>query len=108
VKGNDDTQAVADGLSRLHVANLALSKTPDELDEEAALQAELGEGGMDENTKFTNWYEKTKELYKLIFEIYAPEDIWEPSHIRFSENNFQRINLNQNWMLLFRYELLKR
>jgi hypothetical protein len=56
-------------------------------------------GGMDENTKFTNWYEKTKELYKLIFEIYAPEDIWEPSHIRFSENNFQRINLNENWII---------
>ena len=49
VRGNDSTQAVADGLSRLHVANLALEKTPDELDEEAMLQAELGEGGMDEN-----------------------------------------------------------
>jgi hypothetical protein len=49
VRGNDDTQLVADGLSRLHVANLALNKTPDELDEEAALQAESGEGGADVN-----------------------------------------------------------
>jgi hypothetical protein len=49
VRGNDATQAVADGLSRLHVANLALSKTPEELDEEANLLAELGEGGMDED-----------------------------------------------------------
>ena len=49
VKGTDATQQVADGLSRLHVANLALSATPDELDEEANLQAELGEGGMDTN-----------------------------------------------------------
>ena len=49
VRGSDATQSVADGLSRLHVANLALSKTPDEMDEEANLQAELAEGGMDEN-----------------------------------------------------------
>jgi hypothetical protein len=49
VKGNDATQAVADGLSRLHVANLALEKCPDEWDEEAMLQAELGEGGLDDN-----------------------------------------------------------
>ncbi len=49
VRGTDATQAVADGLSRLHVANLALEKCPDEYDEEAMLQAELGEGGMDEN-----------------------------------------------------------
>jgi transposase InsO family protein len=49
VRGNDATQEVADGLSRLHVANLALEKTPDEMDEEAVLQAELGEGGMDED-----------------------------------------------------------
>jgi hypothetical protein len=49
VRGTDATQQVADGLSRLHVANLALGKCPDEYDEEAMLQAELGEGGMDEN-----------------------------------------------------------
>jgi hypothetical protein len=49
VRGTDDTQAVADGLSRLHVANLALGKCPDEYDEEARLQAELGEGVRDEN-----------------------------------------------------------
>ena len=49
VRGTDATQVVADGLSRLHVANLALAKTPDEMDEEANLQAELAEGGMDEN-----------------------------------------------------------
>ena len=49
VRGTDDTQAVADGLSRLHVANLALGKCPDEFDAEARLQAELGEGGRDEN-----------------------------------------------------------
>lgn len=49
VRGDDRTQLVADGLSRLHIANLALHKTPEEEDEEANLQAELGEGGMDEN-----------------------------------------------------------
>ena len=49
VRGQDDTQLVADGLSRLHVANLALEKCPDGFDEEERLQAELGEGGRDEN-----------------------------------------------------------
>jgi hypothetical protein len=49
VRGQDDTQLVADGLSRLHVSNLALEKCPDGYDEEERLQAELGEGGRDEN-----------------------------------------------------------
>jgi hypothetical protein len=48
VRGDDRTQLVADGLSRLHVTNLALNKTPDELDSEALFLAEQGEGGMDE------------------------------------------------------------
>jgi hypothetical protein len=48
VRGNDRTQLVADGLSRLHVANLALSKTLDECDAEAEFLAEQAEGGMDE------------------------------------------------------------
>jgi hypothetical protein len=48
VRGDDRTQLVADGLSRLHVANLALSKTPDELDSEALFLAEQGEGGLDD------------------------------------------------------------
>ncbi len=48
VRGDDRTQLVADGLSRLHVANLALGKTPDELDSEALFLAEQGEGGRDE------------------------------------------------------------
>ena len=57
------------------------------------------EGGVAENNKFTNWYEKTRELYKLIFGIEAPFDIWLPSKIRFSEINYQRINLDRNWIV---------
>jgi hypothetical protein len=48
VRGSDRTQQVADGLSRLHITNLALNKTPEELDADAVFLAEQGEGGMDE------------------------------------------------------------
>ncbi|MBC7749959.1 MAG: hypothetical protein H7Z76_15535 [Methylotenera sp.] len=57
------------------------------------------EGGVAENNKFTNWYEKTRELYKLIFGIETPFDIWLSSKIRFSEINYQRINLDRNWIV---------
>ena len=56
-------------------------------------------GGFDEKTKFTNWYEKTKDLYFDIFETKPPKDIWPASDIRFSEINFRRVNLKKNWIL---------
>ncbi len=55
-------------------------------------------GGTNENSKFTNWYEKTKQLYKSIFDYDTPDDLWPPSKIRFSEINFQRVNLDRNWV----------
>ncbi len=54
------------------------------------------QGGKEESQKFTNWYEKTKELYQLTFNEIAPVDLWPSSEIRFSEINFQRINLHRN------------
>jgi len=56
-------------------------------------------GGENENNKFTDWYEKTKQLYKSIFEYDAPSDIWPSSKIRFSEINFQRVNLDRIWII---------
>ncbi len=56
-------------------------------------------GGSNENSKFTDWYEKTKQLYKTIFVQTPPVDIWLPSEIRFSETNFQRVNLDRNWII---------
>lgn len=56
-------------------------------------------GGNDEKDKFTNWYEKTKELYLAIFKIEIPQDIWPPSEIRFSEIEFKRVNTKRNWII---------
>ena len=56
-------------------------------------------GGANENSKFTDWYEKTKQLYESIFGYDTPKDIWLPSKIRFSEVNFQRVNLDGNWVI---------
>lgn len=57
------------------------------------------EGGESENSKFTDWYEKTKELYTSIFGFDAPKDIWPTSTIRFSEVHFQRVSLHRNWII---------
>jgi len=56
-------------------------------------------GGENEQSKFTDWYEKTLELYQITFMEEAPDDIWLPSKIRFSDIHFQRVNLNKNWIL---------
>jgi len=56
-------------------------------------------GGKEENTKFTDWYEKTKELYLETFGYNAPADIWPSSKIRFSEINFQRVNIDKYWLI---------
>ena len=56
------------------------------------------QGGDNERDKFENWYEKTKSFYLEIFEIKPPIDIWPSSEIRFADINFQRVNLNKNWI----------
>lgn len=56
-------------------------------------------GGATEKEKFTNWYEKTKALYLETFQTEAPKDIWPSSEIRFSEIEFQRVNVKRNWVI---------
>jgi len=56
-------------------------------------------GGAAEQTKFTDWYQKTKEDYKSFFNTEPPEDIWPESEIRFSQINFQRVNLDTHWVI---------
>ncbi len=56
-------------------------------------------GGSTEKEKFTNWYEKTKTFYLETFKIEAPKDIWPSSEIRFSEIEFQRVNIKRNWVI---------
>ncbi|HRE78071.1 MAG TPA: hypothetical protein PLL09_09630 [Flavobacterium sp.] len=56
-------------------------------------------GGETETSKYTNWYEKTKEFYLETFKTETPIDIWPTSEIRFSEINFRRVNLKKNWVI---------
>ncbi|MFL5728762.1 MAG: glycine-rich domain-containing protein [Cytophagaceae bacterium] len=56
-------------------------------------------GGEQEQSKFTDWYAKTKELYTNFFNCTPPADIWPSSEVRFGEINFQRINLDKNWVV---------
>ena len=55
-------------------------------------------GGETENTKFTNWYEKTTALYQSFFAHSPPADLWPPSEVRFREVNFRRVNVDHHWI----------
>jgi hypothetical protein len=56
-------------------------------------------GGMDERSKFTDWYSKTLELYKTTFGHGPPEDIWPAPDKRFSDIHFERINKRKHWII---------
>lgn len=56
-------------------------------------------GGKKEGSKFTDWYEKTKELYHQEFGQEPPLAIWPPAGERFSDINFQRVNMRRHWLL---------
>lgn len=56
-------------------------------------------GGATEKANFTNWYEQTKELYLKTFHSEPPNDIWPSSAIRFSEIEFERVNMKRNWII---------
>ncbi|WP_462248362.1 glycine-rich domain-containing protein [Ekhidna sp.] len=56
-------------------------------------------GGQSEKDKYNDWYAKTKEVYRNVFETDPPEDIWPPSHIRFGQLNFTRVNRHTNWVI---------
>ncbi|WP_324671411.1 hypothetical protein [Hymenobacter sp. GOD-10R] len=56
-------------------------------------------GGPSEQTKFENWYERTKQLYHTTFNALPPADIWPDSETRFREINFRRVNLDAYWLV---------
>jgi hypothetical protein len=56
-------------------------------------------GGKGEGDKFTDWYDKTKELYERLFNVKAPLAFWPDSETRFKEINFVRVNLDKNWII---------
>jgi hypothetical protein len=56
-------------------------------------------GGKTQGEKYNDLYEKTLQLYKTLFKRNAPDDIWPSKEIRFGEVNFQRVNLDRNWII---------
>ena len=56
-------------------------------------------GGHHEQQKFTNWYLRTIELYKNYFDHDPPVDIWPSEQKRFGSVNFQRINMDNHWVI---------
>jgi hypothetical protein len=56
-------------------------------------------GGEKEAIKFDLYYTNLNELYTQHFKAAPPNDIWQNNQQRFSDINFQRINLNKFWLV---------
>ncbi|WP_186458826.1 glycine-rich domain-containing protein [Mucilaginibacter achroorhodeus] len=56
-------------------------------------------GGKQEANKFNGFYTSTHQLYKDKFGHEPPADIWQDNHTRFSDVNFQRVNLGKYWLV---------
>jgi hypothetical protein len=55
-------------------------------------------GGKQEKEKFTDWYDKTKQLYSETFGHAPPQDLWPDADQRFNDIHFQRINLRKHFV----------
>jgi hypothetical protein len=56
-------------------------------------------GGNSEREKFDDYYTKTLNLYIDKFQCEPPKSIWPNNEKRFSDINFQRVNLKNHWLL---------
>jgi hypothetical protein len=56
-------------------------------------------GGINEAEKFNDYYTKTKESYIEVFKTEPPIEIWPNNENRFSDINFKRVNVDQNWII---------
>lgn len=56
-------------------------------------------GGNSERVKYNDQYNKTLALYKSEFGVDAPADIWPDAQKRFSNVNYQRVNMSENVVL---------
>jgi hypothetical protein len=56
-------------------------------------------GGQQEAEKFNGYYTSSQTLYQDKFGIQPPADIWQDNHTRFTEINFQRVNMNRHWLI---------
>jgi len=56
-------------------------------------------GGKKKKKKYNNIYNRTRNLYKEKFGVDQPADIWQGNEERFSDIDFQRVNMRKNWVL---------
>jgi hypothetical protein len=56
-------------------------------------------GGKKEAEKFDTYYTSSFDLYKQKFNCEPPQDIWHNNKKRFSDIDFQRVNLQQYWLV---------
>jgi hypothetical protein len=56
-------------------------------------------GGASEAQKFDGFYDRSRQLYTDTFGHNPPDDIWPPNNVRFSDIDFQRVNLNRYWLV---------
>lgn len=56
-------------------------------------------GGEQEAKKFDSLYTSTHQLYVSKFGTIPPADIWQTNQERFSDINFQRVNIGQYWLV---------
>jgi hypothetical protein len=56
-------------------------------------------GGNAERSKFRNWYQETKNLYRLTFSQEPPSNVWPDEEKRFHDIHFQRVNVKTHWII---------
>lgn len=56
-------------------------------------------GGKLEAAKFDGFYTSSHKLYADKFGMQPPADIWQDNHTRFSDINFQRVNMGRYWLI---------
>lgn len=56
-------------------------------------------GGENEQEKFDSFYTGMQKLYIEKFGTAPPPDIWHDNYTRFTDINFQRVNLSRHWMI---------
>ena len=56
--------------------------------------------GIEEQVRFVELYERTRQTYRRVFGEPPPADIWPPATIRFGEDVRNRwVNLSRNWII---------
>jgi hypothetical protein len=56
-------------------------------------------GGKSEGAKFNDWYQRTLDSYLRLFGEEPPADVWPAPAARFASFRFQRVNLDDYWLV---------